>query len=62
MTLHHIIGLAGTTVFFYALWLLLIGLTFILMDLFMDWYQQFKQARKDKAAKRSVADGPTAKG
>jgi hypothetical protein len=51
MTLHHIIRLAGTTVFFYALWLLLIGLTFILMDLFMDWYQQFKQARKDKAAK-----------
>jgi hypothetical protein len=32
------------------------------MDLFMDWYQQFKQARKDKVAKKSVADGPTAKG
>jgi len=51
MTLHHIIGLAASAVFFYALWLLLIGLTYILTDLFTDWYQQFKQARKDKAAK-----------
>ncbi len=62
MTLHHIIGLAGKFAIIYGLWLCLLGFTFILMDLFTDWYQQFKQARKDKAAKKSVADGPTAKG
>ncbi|MDD5140540.1 MAG: hypothetical protein PHY43_09815 [Verrucomicrobiales bacterium] len=53
MTLHHIIGLAATAVFFYALWIGLLGLTYILLDLFMDWYQQFKQARKNKDAKNN---------
>lgn len=51
MTLHHIIGIAASAVFFYALWMGLLGLTFVLMDLFNDWYARFKQARKDKAAK-----------
>jgi len=52
MTLHHILNIAGTAIFFYALWMVLIGLTFILMDLFSDWYAQFKQTRKDKAARK----------
>ncbi len=52
MTLHHILNIAGTAIFFYALWMGLLGLTFILMDLFTDWYAQFKQACKDKAARK----------
>ena len=51
MTLHLLISLTGTVVFFYALWLSLIGLTYIVTELFMDWFSQFKQARKNKAAK-----------
>ena len=51
MTLHLLISLVGTVVFFYALWLSLIGLTYIVTELFMDWFSQFKQARKNKAAK-----------
>jgi len=56
MTLHHIIGLAATAVFFYALWMCLLGATYIFIDQFSDWYHQFKQARKDKAAQKSVSD------
>jgi len=52
MTLHHILSIAGTAVFFYALWFCLIGLTYILMDQFSDWYARFKQAGKDKAARK----------
>jgi hypothetical protein len=55
MTLHNLINLAGTVVFIYALWICLLGLTYILTDLFTDWYAQFKQARKDKAAKDGKA-------
>ena len=62
MTLHHIIEITASAVFFYALWMCLMGLTFVLMDLFNDWYSEFKQSRKNKAAKKSVADGPTTKG
>jgi uncharacterized protein HemY len=51
MTLKLLINLAGTVVFIYALWLSLIGLTYIVTELFMDWFSQFKQARKNKAAK-----------
>ncbi len=51
MTIHNLINLAGTVVFIYALWMGLLGLTYILMDLFMDWHARFKQTRKDKAAK-----------
>ena len=53
MTLHHIIGLAATAVFFYALWMCLLGLTYILLDLFMDWYQKFKAARKNPDSKNN---------
>jgi len=53
MTLHNLINLAGTVVFIYALWMGLIGITYILMDLFTDWYQQFKQARKNKESKNN---------
>ena len=51
MTLHNLINLTGTVVFIYALWMGLLGLTYILMDQFSDWYARFKQARKDKSAK-----------
>lgn len=51
MTLKLLINLAGTVVFIYALWLALVGLTYIVAELFMDWFSNFKQARKDKAAK-----------
>ena len=53
MTLHQLINLAGTVVFIYALWMGLIGITYILTDLFTDWYQQFKQARKNKDSKNN---------
>ena len=53
MTLHHIIGLAATAVFFYALWMGLIGITYILTDVFMDWYARFKQTRKNKASQNN---------
>ena len=56
MTLHHIIGITASAVFFYALWMCLLGLTFILMDLFNDWYFQLKQSLKDKAAKKALED------
>jgi len=55
MTLHNLINLTGTVVFIYALWMGLLGLTYILMDQFSDWYARFKQARKDKAAKDGKA-------
>ena len=51
MTIHHTLSIGVEVVFFYALWLFLVGITYILMDQFTDWYAQFKQARKDKAAK-----------
>jgi hypothetical protein len=53
MTLLHIIKIAGEVVFFYTLWMCLLGLTFVLMDQFEDWYRQFKQSRKDKVAKNN---------
>ena len=65
MTLLHILGLAAKILFVLGLWLCLMGLTYILMDLFIDWYAQFKQARKDKAAKKVAvppATKPTTKG
>jgi uncharacterized protein HemY len=55
MTLKLLINLAGTVVFIYALWLSLVGLTYIVAELFMDWFSQFKQARKNKAAKDGKA-------
>lgn len=55
MTFHTIIGLAATFVFAYGLTLCVFGGTFVLTDLFMDWYLRFKQARKDKAAKAAKA-------
>lgn len=53
MTIHTLINLAGTVVFIYALWMCLIGLTYVLADLFTDWYQQFKAARKNKDSKNN---------
>ena len=53
MTIHHIIGIAATAIFFYALWIGILGLTYILLDQFMDWYQQFKAARKNKDSKNN---------
>ena len=50
MKLHIIIHLAAIFLFAYGLTLCLFGGTFILTDLFMDWYLRFKQTRKDKAA------------
>ena len=57
--------MAAKILFVLGLWLCLMGLTYILMDLFIDWYAQFKQARKDKAAKKVAvppATKPTTKG
>ncbi len=51
MTLHTIIHFAAIFVIAYGFTLCLFGGTILLTDLFLDWYQQFKQARKDKAAK-----------
>jgi len=53
MTIHNLINLAGTVVFIYALWMCLIGLTYILMDQFSDWYARFKQARKNPDSKNN---------
>ena len=53
MTIHNLINLAGTVVFIYALWMGLIGLTYILADVFTDWYARFKQARKNKDSKNN---------
>jgi len=55
MTLKLLINMAGTVVFIYALWLSLVGLTYIVAELFMDWFSQFKQTRKNKAAKDGQA-------
>ena len=51
MPLHHYIEIAASALFFFGLWMCLLGLTFVLMDLFTDWYSKFKQARKNKAEK-----------
>jgi hypothetical protein len=55
MTFQHLIIVASKAVFLYAVWLGLIGLTYILFDQFSDWYAQFKQTRKNKAAKDGKA-------
>jgi len=62
MTIHHIIGLIAKLLFAYAFFICLFGFTFILIDLFSDWYFDFKRARKDKAAKKSMTDGQSVKG
>ena len=55
MTTHHMIELAVTVAVIYALWMGLLGLTYMLMDWFTDWHQGFKQARKEKAAKAAAS-------
>jgi hypothetical protein len=53
MTILHIIEIAGKVAFIYTLWMCLLGVTYILLDLFMDWYQQFKAARKNPDSKNN---------
>ena len=53
MTLLHIIKIAGEAVFFYALWMFLMAVTFVLMDLFNDWYSDFKESRNNKDAENN---------